>query len=91
MSIIVSVNDRFMHTCNSSNHSIIAVLKTHEKELCTIDDDSELLVVVKNFFASLNLPDGTTEEDYAKKFALFKQLMMSAVSYLFFLFIIVSN
>ncbi|KAG2193220.1 hypothetical protein INT47_010695, partial [Mucor saturninus] len=54
------------------------VLKAHEKELCEVDDDSELLIVVKNFFASLNLPEGTTEEDYAKKFTIFKQLMKSA-------------
>ncbi|KAI8085278.1 rab-GTPase-TBC domain-containing protein [Thamnidium elegans] len=56
----------------------LAVLKTHEKELCSIDDDSELLVVVKNFFASLNLPAGTTDQDYAKKYAIFKQLIASA-------------
>lgn len=58
------------------------MLKAHEKELCEVDDDSELLIVVKNFFASLNLPEGTTEEDYAKKFTIFKQLMKSAVSYI---------
>jgi hypothetical protein len=44
-------------------------LKRHEKELCTVEDESELLTVVKQFFASLNLPvdDATKEEDDAMK------------------------
>ncbi|EPB91190.1 hypothetical protein HMPREF1544_01895 [Mucor circinelloides 1006PhL] len=60
----------------------LAILKRHEKELVKVEDDSELLVVVKEFFASLNLPvdDATKEEDDANKLEIFNSLMKSAYS-----------
>lgn len=61
----------------------LAVLKLHEKELCEVQDDSELLVVVKQFFQSLNLTSDTSDEEYAKKLAVFTSLMKSAVSSVF--------
>ncbi|KAI9478148.1 MAG: rab-GTPase-TBC domain-containing protein [Benjaminiella poitrasii] len=47
----------------------LAILKSNEKELMKINDDSELLSISKAFFASLNLPldDVTKEEDDAIK------------------------
>lgn len=60
----------------------LAILKRHEKELVNVEDDSELLVVVKAFFSSLNLPvdDATKEQDDANKLEIFNSLMKSAYS-----------
>ncbi|KAI8990038.1 rab-GTPase-TBC domain-containing protein [Pilobolus umbonatus] len=47
----------------------LAILKYHEDKLLRISDDSELLVIVKQFFGSLNLPNADTsvEEDNTAK------------------------
>ncbi|KAI8639361.1 rab-GTPase-TBC domain-containing protein [Parasitella parasitica] len=60
----------------------LSILKRNEVELVKIEDDSELLVVVKTFFASLNLPvdDATKEQDNANKLEIFNSLMKSAYS-----------
>lgn len=60
----------------------LAILKRHEKQLVQVEDDSELLVVVKEFFASLNIPvdDATKEQDDANKLEIFSSLMKSAYS-----------
>lgn len=42
---------------------IIAILKRNEKDLLKVQDDSELLAVVKGFFASLNIQVYDEEED----------------------------
>ncbi|CEP11243.1 hypothetical protein [Parasitella parasitica] len=60
----------------------LSILKRNEKELVKVKDDSELLIVVKGFFASLNLPldDATREQDEASKLEIFNSLMKSAYS-----------
>lgn len=60
----------------------LSILKRHEKELVKVEDDSELLIIVKEFFASLNLPAdyATKEEDDANKLEVFNSLMKSAYS-----------
>ncbi|KAI8882932.1 TBC-domain-containing protein [Backusella circina FSU 941] len=58
----------------------LAILKLHEKQITEVSDDSELLIVVKTFFISLNMPkkDISKEDDEANKLDVFKKLMRSA-------------
>ncbi|KAI8064867.1 rab-GTPase-TBC domain-containing protein [Gilbertella persicaria] len=58
----------------------LAILKINEKELLTVDDDSELLVIAKEFFKALNMPmdDTATEQHHTKPSDIFNNLMKSA-------------
>ncbi|KAI8362751.1 rab-GTPase-TBC domain-containing protein [Blakeslea trispora] len=63
----------------------LAVLKMNEEELLTVEDDSELLMVAKGFFKTLNIntsdsDSGAAEEDseVARRLELFNNLMRSA-------------
>jgi hypothetical protein len=66
------------------NFNFLAILKLHEKQITQVNDDSELLIVVKTFFTSLNMPkkDISKEDDEANKLDVFRKLMRSAVSHI---------